>query len=268
MDKINKLQVFLEIILFVFKSANGVSLSDVEILSTVQQRILLITIDGFRDDYINEYNLPGFKRFKFHGVHSRYLVPEYPALTIPSFWSMATGVHVENHGIVSNNFYDPVINRKFDNHDYSYNRLKLWSNQDPVWIDAVRAKLKTALLFWPKPKEMVYDPLLKFDDNKTNHRALSLNEKIDIAIDLFRNGKFQFVVLNHNQPSGSLFEHGIGGSIFNQTLQTLDQSIQHLLLKLEQNFMFDASLDFNVIVLSNYGNTSRNLINAENTILT
>ncbi len=253
MDKILKLHILLKIFFVIFKTVNGAVLSDAEILSSVQQRVLLITIDGFRADYIKEYSLSNFERFILHGVYSRYLVSAYPALSIPSFWSMATGVHVEKHGIVSNNFYDPVISRKFDYQDFSYNRLRLWSNYDPIWVDAVKAKLKTSLLFWPKPNEILYDPFLKSDNENKNHKSISLNEKIDIAIDLFRNANFKFVVINHNQPSMSAFKHGIGGSLFNETLQGLDQSIEYLFRKLAQNFMLDASSDFNVIILSNYG---------------
>ena len=234
-------------------------ISDVEMLASgIQQRVLLITIDGFRSEYIKTYKLPNFQRFIKHGVYSQFMLSEFPSLTIPSFWSMATGVHTDKHGLVSNNFYDPILNRKFDHADYSYTRLKLWSNYDPIWVDAVKSGLKTGLLFWPTPNQMLYNPLAQKKVHTHTKKSLSLNEKIDVAIDLFRNGEFQFCVVRHNEPGMVSFEEGIGGERFNRTMRKLDESLGYLLMKMEHNFMIDASLDFNVMIVSNYGRFGKN----------
>lgn len=224
--------------------------ADNELLNDkTQQRILLLTIDGFRHDFIKNYNLKNFKKIVSQSSSTKFVQSEFPAQSIPSFWSMATGAHVENHGIVANNFYDPVLKRKFDEFDYSYSRLKLWSKLDPIWVDTVKNKLRTGLLFWPERSEHIFDP---FVHKKQNNPTMSLIEKIDIAIDLFTTGKFVFCVIKHNQPSMVSYEHGIGSDEFNRTIRVLDDSIGHLMDKLNRHGLSKAK-DFNFIILSNHG---------------
>lgn len=225
---------------------------DNEILNVnAQQRVLLITIDGFRHDFISRYNLENFKKFKSKGASSLAMVPQFPSLTLPNYWSMVTGVNIEKHGIVANNFFDPLINRKFDKNDYSLKRLKLWSNYNPIWVDAVKKNIKTGVLFWPKYNEWIFDPLLETNYLRTS-RMLTFNEKIDITIDLFRTSGFQFCVINHNEPSLTASRYGIDSDEFNKTIDDLDQSIEYLEKKLK-TYGLSNSFDFNVLIVSNQG---------------
>jgi len=242
--------IFFLITFCYFEQSLAVYESDNELLNDkIQQRVLLLTIDGFRQDYIKTYNLKNFEKIQTESASANLVRPEFPAQTIPSFWSMATGSRVENHGIVANNFYDPVLKKKFQDCDYSYSRLKLWSNSDPIWVDTVKNNLKTGLLFWPESNQHVYDPYLY---KTMNHPTMSLIEKIDITIDLISNGNFVFCVIKHNQPAMVSYEYGIGSEEFNRTLNSLDESLGHLMDKLEKHGLAKAK-DFNLLILSNHG---------------
>ena len=235
--------------------------SDNEILlSSIQQRILLINLNGFQQNYIKDYDLKNFKQFQLKSANSKYMVPDFPGLFLPNFWSSMTGYHVDKHGIVSNNFYDPILKQKFDQNDYSYSRLKLWSNYDPIWIDTVKNNLKTGVLFWPQPHEMIHDPFYRKQNHENNHNNnnnfkwdLTFNEKIDITVDLFKSEGFEFCVINHNEPNMASFKYGIGSLEFNRTIIDLDQSMGYFMKKLKTNGLMGTT-DFNTIIMSNHGN--------------
>ena len=48
---------------------------------------------------------------------------------------MVTGSNVENHGIIADDFYDPVFKEHFRN---SKSDLKWWNSSEPVWSTAVK----------------------------------------------------------------------------------------------------------------------------------
>ena len=35
------------------------------------------------------------------------------SVTFPNHWTLATGLHPESHGIVANEFYDPILKKDF-----------------------------------------------------------------------------------------------------------------------------------------------------------
>jgi len=39
--------------------------------------------------------------------------PSFPSKTFPNHYTLVTGLFPESHGIVSNTFYDPVLDRTF-----------------------------------------------------------------------------------------------------------------------------------------------------------
>lgn len=114
-----------------------------------QQKILLVSIDGFRADYMALYNTPNLDEFADQGVTTDYMIPVFPTKTFPNHYSIATGLYVENSGIVSNRMYDP----KFDEYFSLANRAAVqdakWYQGEPIWVTAEKQGLKTAPLFWP-----------------------------------------------------------------------------------------------------------------------
>jgi len=42
-----------------------------------------------------------------------YMNPSFPSKTFPNHYTLVTGLYPESHGIVSNTFYDPVLNKTF-----------------------------------------------------------------------------------------------------------------------------------------------------------
>ena len=86
----------------------------VSLLSTVipvfsysKPPLLLISIDGFRRDYLDQ---PGWvtwlKKMAECGVTAEKVFPVYPSSTFPNHYTQVTGLYPVHHGIVDNAFWD------------------------------------------------------------------------------------------------------------------------------------------------------------------
>ena len=69
--------------------------------------VVMVSLDGYRHDYNELHNAKNLLAIAASGVAAKSLKPVYPSKTFPNHFSIATGMYAENHGIVSNEFYDP-----------------------------------------------------------------------------------------------------------------------------------------------------------------
>ena len=62
------------------------------IFNTVtSSKVLLISMDGFRWDYIQNFSTPNFDEFARNGVTSKYLTSPFITKTFPCHYTIATG---------------------------------------------------------------------------------------------------------------------------------------------------------------------------------
>ncbi len=111
--------------------------------------VVLISLDGFRDDYFERFPTPHLHRLAARGVRARWMVPVFPSNTFPSHYSMATGLVPARHGIVDNHFIDPSDGARFRYSDTATSRRSRWWQGEPVWVTAERQGLRAAAYFWP-----------------------------------------------------------------------------------------------------------------------
>lgn len=112
------------------------------------QRVLLISFDGFRADYLERAGAVRLRQFAARGTRAVRLVPVFPSKTFPNHWSIVTGLRPEEHGIVANAMVDPVLGT-FRTSDSLAQRDVRWWGGEPIWATAQRQGLRTASLFWP-----------------------------------------------------------------------------------------------------------------------
>jgi predicted AlkP superfamily pyrophosphatase or phosphodiesterase len=104
--------------------------------------VILISWDGTRWDYPDRAPLPALERMARDGVRAERLIPVFPASTFPNHVALATGAHVDRHGIVSNRFEDTERGR------YDYSNDASWIEAEPLWIAAERQGVRAASFFW------------------------------------------------------------------------------------------------------------------------
>ena len=110
--------------------------------------VILVSIDGFRPDYLDAENTPNLYRLGQAGVQADYLESVFPSSTFPSHYSIATGLYPENHGIVGNTMYDPVLDRRFSIGDREAVRDSVWWQGEPIWVTLEKQGRTTAPYFW------------------------------------------------------------------------------------------------------------------------
>ncbi len=110
--------------------------------------LILVSIDGFRWDYLDLHPAPAIGQLAASGLRAQALVPVFPTLTFPNHYSIATGLYPANHGIVANRF--PGM----DQDDwYNYRKRDTvqdgrWYGGEPIWVAAERHGLVSAAYFF------------------------------------------------------------------------------------------------------------------------
>lgn len=112
--------------------------------------VVLVSIDGFRADYLDLGVTPNLSRLAKAGAHGA-IRPSFPTKTFPNHYSLVTGLRPDHHGIIDNNMIDPEIpevafalsNRA------AVRDARWWNDGTPIWVSAERAGIRSATLFWP-----------------------------------------------------------------------------------------------------------------------
>ncbi len=107
--------------------------------------LILISLDGFRWDYLDLVETPNLNRLASGGVRAEGLIPVYPSKTFPSHYSMVTGLHPGHHGIISNNMYDSEMDSEFHLYDREAVGDGRWWGGEPIWVTAERAGIALRL---------------------------------------------------------------------------------------------------------------------------
>jgi predicted AlkP superfamily pyrophosphatase or phosphodiesterase len=111
--------------------------------------VILISIDGWRWDYLDRIRPPAIVRLAASGVRAEALVPIYPSKTFPNHYTIVTGLYPSRHGIVSNTMTDPALPRRFSLSDRQAQEDTRWWGGEPLWVTAERQGLIAATMFWP-----------------------------------------------------------------------------------------------------------------------
>ncbi len=113
-----------------------------------QSPLLVIGIDGFRPDYLIRHSAPRIAAFARTGASAASLVPQFPSTTFPNFYSIATGLTPEQHGIIDMDFHDSATGKRFYYRDSASQVDPAWWGGTPIWVAAEKAGLPTATYFW------------------------------------------------------------------------------------------------------------------------
>lgn len=212
-----------------------------------QQRVLLISLGGFRHDYITSYDMTNFNNFIQDGVRASYLDPQFTTQSFPNSWSMVTGAYVETHGIIGNKFYDPYLDEYFHQNKHD---IKWWNETEPIWYTAALQGVKTGVYHWPGSEATFH--------NTSLYKRMHYNEntpfhvKANVTMHWLLNDNFKFVCMYHNQPDLIAHKYGINSPEFNVTLAQLDELFGSLINQLKENGLYYAN-DFNMVVVSDHG---------------
>lgn len=110
------------------------------------RRVLLLSIDGLRPDYLEEttHALPHLRKLRDEGAHARGMHGIWPTVTYPAHTTIVTGARPARHGILANGAFDP-----FEKNDGGW----YWYASDirvpTLWDVAADAGIRVANVTWP-----------------------------------------------------------------------------------------------------------------------
>lgn len=107
---------------------------------------ILVSIDGFRPDYLDRGVTPVLSALAAEGVRGA-MRPATPSVTFPNHWTLVTGLRPDRHGIVANGFQDP--RRPGEAFTMASDDPFWWSDAEPIWVAASRAGVRTGTVLWP-----------------------------------------------------------------------------------------------------------------------
>lgn len=107
---------------------------------------ILVSIDGFRPDYLKRGVTPHLSALAAGGVEAA-MRPSFPTKTFPNHWAIVTGDRPDRSGIVANRMEDAA--RPDEPFTMASDDPFWWNEAEPVWVTAEKAGVRTATLFWP-----------------------------------------------------------------------------------------------------------------------
>lgn len=107
---------------------------------------ILVSIDGFRSDYLDRGATPNLSRLAAGGV-TGIMHPSFPSKTFPNHWTLVTGLYPDHHGITANKMEDSA--RPKEVFTMQSDDPFWWNEAMPIWVDAEKAGIRTGTEFWP-----------------------------------------------------------------------------------------------------------------------
>ena len=138
---------------------------------------ILISLDGFRADFLQRGITPTLNGFIANGVSPKWMLPSFPSVTFPNHFTLVTGLYPESHGIVGNTFWDPVLEEQFFYTHVETSMTPRWWNGEPLWVTAENQGVRSAIHMWPGSEAHIMNVEPAFLD-KFN-RSESLSKKSD-----------------------------------------------------------------------------------------
>ncbi|XP_076096525.1 uncharacterized protein LOC143067274 isoform X4 [Mytilus galloprovincialis] len=212
--------------------------------------LILISLDGFRADYVQRKLTPVIEKLRTCGLHTPYMRSVYPTVTFPNHYTIATGLYPESHGIISNNMYDADIGEVFSLSSHTKMDPRWWGGE-PIWNTAKKQGRKAYTFFWPGSDVNIsgsypdvwvgYDGKIGFPERL---------EKVTEWLLLPDDKKPDIITLYFDEPDHAGHQKGPDGEMLNGQLETVDDMLGRLMNTLYQEGLHDC---VNLIVIADHG---------------
>lgn len=110
--------------------------------------LILISVDGFRNDYPEKFNAVHLKQLSAAGVRADYMIPSFPSLTFPNHYTIVTGMYPSHHGLVSNSFFDRERMQRYGMRDVAKVLDGYYYGGTPLWVLAEQQQMLSASFYW------------------------------------------------------------------------------------------------------------------------
>ena len=179
-----------------------------------QQRVILMSLDGFRWDFQHKTKMRNLDDFVQNGVTVDYVRNVFPTNTVPNHQSIVTGLYPENHGMIDNRMFNETDGTIFIFEENTNPRW--WNQSEPIWITNQKQGFRSGVIFWPG-YNVVFDkdtvPKYLPDNDYTapfahEGKHMPLNDSIDMAVKWIKEDRnLTFVAIYSVEPDATAHKH-------------------------------------------------------------
>lgn len=220
--------------------------------------VILVSIDGFRPDYLDRSVTPNLNALAARGV-SAAMRPAFPSKTFPNHWTLVTGLVPDRHGIVSNRFEDPT--RPGEAFTLTSDDPFWWNEAEPLWVTAEKAHVRTATMFWPganvawgghkPPGSAPVEGGTRPQDWAQYNTAITPTQRVNTIIDWLRRPaeiRPRFLTLYFDQVDTAGHAFGPDDARTTRTVAEIDKAIGDLVAGLK-----GLGQEANLVVVADHG---------------
>jgi len=212
---------------------------------------ILISIDGFANDYLEKYKPKNLLKLANQGVRAKALRSVFPSKTFPNHISIVTGNYPSTHGVIHNSFYNRALQK-----NYKLGRGKEdfnWLKSTPLWSVAEKNNVKTAIYFWPESEvnSKYFKPSYVKPYKHNTPNATRFNQIVE-WLKLPENERPSLVLGYFSTIDSIGHDHGTASVELKKAIAQFDQLLGQFLERL--NTELDTGV--NIVLVSDHGMTN------------
>jgi predicted AlkP superfamily pyrophosphatase or phosphodiesterase len=222
-----------------------------EVLPAERAILVLVSIDGFRWDYLDRYESPNLRQLAATGVRAGGLIPQFPSKTFPNHYTIVTGLKLANHGIISNNMRASDIPGEFSLSNRDVLADPRWWGGEPIWNTAEKQGRVAAAMFWPGSETVIggrqatyWTP---FDDGMPHEDRVA---RVLAWLKLPEGKQPSFLTLYFSEVDNAGHDAGPESEAVRAAVQSVDRSIGELVAGVEAIGLDDR---VHYVVVSDHG---------------
>ncbi|KAJ2901087.1 hypothetical protein IWW38_000052 [Coemansia aciculifera] len=214
--------------------------------------IILVSLDGFRADYLDRGITPELLRIGRQGLRADYMIPSFPSSTFPNHYSIVTGLYPGSHGIVANMFYDTEVNDTFVYTDPKRNvSPHWWEGGEPIWVTAEKQGQRAAIDMWPGSTAVIHGSkptyLVPYASNV--HPLAKVDQLVE-WLDLAQDKRPSFLAAYMPEVDGAAHKLGPDAQGVNDAVRLVDGAVGELWRQIAQRNLTHI---VNLMVVSDHG---------------
>lgn len=215
---------------------------------------VMVSLDGFRDDYTRAYHTPFLDSLARIGV-SGTMQPSFPSKTFPNHYTLVTGLTPDKHGIIANKFYDIKSGLTFSLGDKRTKQDPQFWGGEPVWNTAAKHGVKTGVVYWPGSDVKIQGRYPDYYHDYEQRPLLSFAERVAEVgryLRLPENERPELVLAYFEEPDHSGHTYGPWSPQAREAVERMDRVIEELYATLRTLPERDS---INLIILADHGMT-------------
>ncbi len=237
--------------LFVYLLFLIIGIGSIQAQQPNDQKVLLISFDGFRYDYLTKTNTPNFDSLVEQGVISEGLIPIFPTKTFPNHYAIATGLYAENHNLISNSMIDEDLGLRYRIRDRAQVENPVWYGGEPIWNTIEKNGKKAGTMFWVGSEAPIQGIRPTFWKRYNgNMEGLARIDSVLKWMTLGNEKEIDFGTLYFSETDDFGHMYGPDSEEIKQAIQNADSLVGYMIQQMKEKNLWDIT---NVVVLSDHG---------------